>query len=56
LSPDYKRTIVDRYYYEIALGDISAKEDIPIGTTKSKLSRARALIRYVLQNKNFAYT
>ena len=50
LKPHYKRLIELRYYDERTYEEISLELDLPIGTVKAQLFRARELIYNILKN------
>lgn len=51
LKPHYKILIELRYYQELSYEEISAELDLPIGTVKAQLFRARELIYHILKNR-----
>lgn len=52
LKPNYRRIIELRYYQELSYEEISAEMDLPIGTVKAKLFRAREFLFHVLKNRH----
>jgi RNA polymerase sigma-70 factor (ECF subfamily) len=50
LKPKYKQLIEMRYYEELSYEEISVKLDLPIGTVKAQLFRARDFLYQVLKN------
>jgi RNA polymerase sigma factor (sigma-70 family) len=52
LKPSYKRIIELRYYDELSYEEISAELDLPIGTVKAKLFRAREFLFHILNNRH----
>jgi len=50
LKPNYKRIIELRYYQELSYEEISEEMDLPIGTVKAKLFRAREFLFHVLNS------
>jgi RNA polymerase sigma factor (sigma-70 family) len=51
LKPHYKRLIELRYYDELSYEEISQQLDIPIGTVKAQLFRAREFLYHILKNR-----
>jgi len=51
LKPHYKKLIELRYYQEFSYEEIANELDMPIGTVKAQLFRARELIHQVLKNR-----
>jgi len=51
LKPRYKRLIELRYYQQLSYEEISEILEMPIGTVKAQLFRARDLLHNVLRNK-----
>jgi RNA polymerase sigma factor (sigma-70 family) len=51
LKPHYKRLIELRYYEELSYEEISVELDIPIGTVKAQLFRAREFLYHILKNR-----
>ncbi|MCX7697231.1 MAG: sigma-70 family RNA polymerase sigma factor [Bacteroidales bacterium] len=52
LKPDYREIIELRFYNELSYEEIAEYLNIPIGTVKAKLFRARELLYQILKNKN----
>jgi RNA polymerase sigma-70 factor (ECF subfamily) len=50
LKPKYKQLIEMRYYEELSYEEIAEKLDLPIGTVKAQLFRARDFLYQVLKN------
>jgi RNA polymerase sigma factor (sigma-70 family) len=50
LKPKYKQLIEMRYYEELSYEEIADKLDLPIGTVKAQLFRARDFLYQVLKN------
>lgn len=50
LKPRYRKLIELRYFYEYSYEEISAELELPIGTVKAQLFRARELLYNVLKN------
>ena len=51
LKPHYKILIELRYYRELSYEEIAAELNLPIGTVKAQLFRARELIYHILKNR-----
>jgi len=51
LKPTYKKLIELRYYEEKSYEEISNELDLPIGTVKAKLFRAREFLFHVLKDR-----
>jgi RNA polymerase sigma-70 factor (ECF subfamily) len=51
LKPHYRRLIQLRYFDELSYEEISEKLDLPIGTVKAQLFRAREFLFQVLKNQ-----
>jgi RNA polymerase sigma-70 factor (ECF subfamily) len=51
LKPHYKKLIELRYYDELSYEEISLELDIPIGTVKAQLFRAREFLYHILKNR-----
>jgi RNA polymerase sigma factor (sigma-70 family) len=52
LKPHYKRLIELRYYDERSYEEISQELDLPIGTVKAQLFRAREFLYHILKNRH----
>ena len=50
LKPHYRELIILRYLDEMSYMEISKKLDMPLGTVKAKLFRARDLLMKILKN------
>jgi RNA polymerase sigma-70 factor (ECF subfamily) len=50
LKPHYKRLIELRYYEELSYEEISQQLDMPVGTIKAQLFRAREFLYHILRN------
>jgi RNA polymerase sigma-70 factor, ECF subfamily len=50
LKPHYRRLIELRYYEEFSYEEISQQLDIPVGTIKAQLFRAREFLYHILKN------
>ena len=51
LKPRYRQLIQLRYYKELSYEEISQKLDLPLGTVKAQLFRARELLLPLIRNK-----
>jgi RNA polymerase sigma factor (sigma-70 family) len=51
LKPHYKKLIELRYYDERSYDEIASELNLPIGTVKAQLFRARELIFHILKNR-----
>jgi len=51
LKPHYKKLIELRYYKELSYEEISKELELPIGTVKAQLFRARELMQQILKNR-----
>ncbi len=56
LKPQYRRLIELRYYDERSYEEISVELNLPIGTVKAQLFRARELIYHILKNRPEKFT
>ena len=52
LKPRYKELVVLRYYEELSYEEIAQKLDLPIGTVKAQLFRARDFLFNILKNSD----
>jgi RNA polymerase sigma factor (sigma-70 family) len=52
LKPQYKTLIELRYYEEKSYEEISLELDMPIGTVKAQLFRAREFLYHILKNRH----
>ena len=52
LKPRYRRLIELRYFKEFSYDEIAEKLDLPIGTVKAQLFRARELLNNILKKSN----
>lgn len=52
LKPNYRRLIELRYYEEKSYEEISEILDLPIGTVKAQLFRAREFLYHILSNRH----
>ncbi len=50
LKPRYKELVVLRYYEELSYDEIAVKLDLPVGTVKAQLFRAREFLYNILKN------
>jgi len=52
LKPRYRKLIELRYFHEFSYEEISEELELPIGTVKAQLFRARELLYNILKNSN----
>jgi RNA polymerase sigma factor (sigma-70 family) len=52
LKPHYRKLIELRYYEERSYEEISVELDLPIGTVKAQLFRAREFLYHILKNRH----
>jgi len=52
LKPRYRKLVELRYFKEFSYDEISKELDLPIGTVKAQLFRARELLFNILKNSN----
>ncbi len=50
LKPHYKQLIEMRYFQELSYDEIAEKLDLPVGTVKAQLFRAREFLATILKN------
>ena len=50
LKPRYRKLVELRYFYEYSYEEISEEMELPIGTVKAQLFRARELLQNILKN------
>lgn len=55
LNPDYKKLIELRYYKELSYDEIAKALDVPIGTVKAKLYRAKFIISELMKDTSNHY-
>lgn len=55
LKPQYRTLIAKRYYEEKSYEEIAEELNIPIGTLKAQLFRARELISHIIKKKHSNY-
>jgi RNA polymerase sigma-70 factor (ECF subfamily) len=55
LNPKYRRLIELRYLKEYSYGEISKEMEIPLGTVKAQLFRAKELLSNILKGKDKKY-
>ena len=55
LKPNYRELIILRYLDEMSYAEISKKLNIPVGSVKAKLFRARDLLMQILKNNENEY-
>jgi RNA polymerase sigma-70 factor (ECF subfamily) len=51
LKPRYKELVKMRYYEELSYDEIAVKLDLPVGTVKAQLFRARDFLYNILKNQ-----
>ncbi len=51
LKPRYNRLVILRYYREFSYEEIAKELDLPLGTVKAQLYRAKELLATILKNK-----
>lgn len=56
LKPQFRKLIELRYYEERSYEEISTELNLPIGTVKAQLFRARELIYHILKNRPEKFT
>ena len=52
LKPRYRRLIELRYFKEFSYEEIASELELPIGTVKAQLFRARELLLQIFNNTN----
>ena len=52
LKPHYKELVKMRYYEELSYDEIAVKLDLPVGTVKAQLFRAREFLFNILKNQD----
>jgi RNA polymerase sigma-70 factor (ECF subfamily) len=52
LKPHYKSLIELRYYHELSYEEISLQLNLPLGTVKAQLFRARELLYHILNDRH----
>ena len=55
LKPHYRELIILRYLDEMSYEEISKKLNMPLGSVKAKLFRARDLLMQILKNNENEY-
>lgn len=55
LKPHYKQLVVLRYYEELSYEEIAVKLNLPVGTVKAQLFRARDFLYNILKNTETKY-
>ena len=55
LKPHYRELIILRYLDEMSYGEISKKLNMPLGSVKAKLFRARDLLMKIMKNNENEY-
>jgi RNA polymerase sigma-70 factor (ECF subfamily) len=51
LKPRYRRLVELRYFYEYSYEEISEEMNLPLGTVKAQLFRAKELLQNILKNE-----
>ena len=51
LKPRYRELVVLRYFRELSYEEIAAETELPLGTVKAQLFRAREQLYKLMQNK-----
>jgi len=51
LPPDQRRAIILYHYADLSVGDIARETGVPVGTVKARLSRARATLSTLLNDR-----
>lgn len=51
LNEPYKTLVEMRYFQELSYEEIASERDIPLGTVKAQLFRARAILAEIIRNK-----
>lgn len=49
LSPKYRKLIQLRYFKEYSYAEIAAEMELPLGTVKAQLHRAKQLLQVILE-------
>ena len=52
LKPRYRELIELRYYEDLSYEEIAEKLDLPLGTVKAQLFRAKDLLQQIIQSRN----
>ncbi|HOF15355.1 MAG TPA: sigma-70 family RNA polymerase sigma factor [Bacteroidales bacterium] len=52
LKPHYRQLIELRYFEELSYDEIATRMQLPLGTVKAKLFRAKHMLQSILKNKN----
>ena len=55
LKPHYRELIILRYLDELSYAEIADKLDMPLGSVKAKLFRARDLLMEILKSNENEY-
>ena len=53
LKPRYQKLVELRYYQELSYEEISVELDLPLGTVKAQLFRAREFLYQVMKNTEY---
>lgn len=54
LKPRYKELVVKRYFEELSYEEIAEQMDLPLGTVKAQLFRARDFLANLMKNNKDA--
>lgn len=50
LKPNYRELVIKRYFEELSYEEISEEMDLPLGTVKAQLFRARAFLAEIMEH------
>jgi RNA polymerase sigma factor (sigma-70 family) len=53
LKPRYRRLVEMRYYQELSYEEIAVELDLPLGTVKAQLFRAREFLYQIMKNSDY---
>jgi RNA polymerase sigma-70 factor (ECF subfamily) len=53
LKPRYRRLVELRYYQELSYEEISEELNLPLGTVKAQLFRAREFLYQIMKNSEY---
>ncbi|MFM1744881.1 MAG: hypothetical protein RLZZ630_818 [Bacteroidota bacterium] len=53
LKPRYRRLVEMRYYQELSYEEIAVELDLPLGTVKAQLFRAREFLYQIIKNSDY---
>jgi RNA polymerase sigma factor (sigma-70 family) len=51
LSPEHRATVALHYFEDMSVAHVAVALDVPVGTIKTRLMRARAILRAVLEGE-----